>query len=103
MCIRDSLLAVFGLIFIDPLMKVLGSTDTILPYAKGYAGYILFGAPIMMASFVMNNKKKESITLELTKEEYSKLNEYCKIKNVDYSKVISDIVNDYHKALAEEK
>ena len=35
----------------------------------------------------MNNKKKESITLELTKEEYSKLNEYCKIKNVDYSKV----------------
>lgn len=51
----------------------------------------------------MNNKKKESITLELTKEEYSKLNEYCKIKNVDYSKAISDIVNDYHKTLAEEK
>lgn len=49
------LLAVFGLIFIDPLMKLLGSTNTILPYAKDYAGYILFGAPIMMASFVMNN------------------------------------------------
>ena len=52
----------------------------------------------------MNNRKnKESITLEMTKEEYFKLNEYCRIKNVDYSKAISDIVNNYHKASAEQK
>lgn len=37
------------------LMKILGSTPTILPYAQSYAQYILFGAPIMCASFVLNN------------------------------------------------
>ncbi len=49
------LLAVFGLLFIDQLMVLLGATETILPYAKAYAQYILYGAPVMCASFVMNN------------------------------------------------
>jgi len=49
------LLTIFGVIFIDPLMQILGATDTILPYAKAYASYILLAAPIMMASFVLNN------------------------------------------------
>ena len=34
---------------------MLGATPTILPFAKDYAQYILFGAPIMAASFVLNN------------------------------------------------
>jgi putative MATE family efflux protein len=49
------LLTVFGLVFIDSLMKLLGSTPTILPYARDYARYILIGAPVMCTSFVMNN------------------------------------------------
>lgn len=49
------LLAAGGLIFIDPLMQALGATDTILPYARDYAMYILYAAPIMTASFVLNN------------------------------------------------
>ena len=49
------ILTFFGTIFIDYLMKNLGATETILPYAKDYAKYILFGAPVMCASFVMNN------------------------------------------------
>lgn len=49
------IISVFGLIFIEPLMNLLGSTDTILPYAKGYGFYILISAPVMMASFVLNN------------------------------------------------
>ena len=49
------LLTVFGLSFVDGLMDLLGTTPTILPYARGYAQYILFGAPIMCASFVLNN------------------------------------------------
>jgi len=49
------LLTVFGLLFIDPLVKLLGSTPTILPYARSYARWILLGAPLMCASFVMNN------------------------------------------------
>ncbi|MCC8057748.1 MATE family efflux transporter [Cloacibacillus sp.] len=49
------LLCVGGLLFLDKLMTLLGSTPTILPYARSYASWILLGAPIMCASFVMNN------------------------------------------------
>ena len=48
-------ITVLGTLFLDPLMRVLGATPTILPYARDYARYILFGAPIMCASFVLNN------------------------------------------------
>lgn len=44
-----------GLAFLKPLMKLLGATDTILPFACDYARYILLGAPWMCAVFVMNN------------------------------------------------
>lgn len=44
-----------GLGFLDPLVRALGATDTIAPYARDYAQYILLGAPVMTASFVMNN------------------------------------------------
>ncbi len=49
------LLAVFGSVFVEPLMRALGATETILPYAKAYGQYILLAAPIMCSSFVMNN------------------------------------------------
>ena len=35
------LITVCGFVFLEPLMLLLGSTDTILPYAKEYAKYIL--------------------------------------------------------------
>ena len=44
-----------GLIFIDPLMRLLGSTDTILPYAVDYCVFILIAAPAMTGSCVLNN------------------------------------------------
>lgn len=34
------LLMIGGLLVMEPLMRLLGSTDTILPYAEDYAGYI---------------------------------------------------------------
>ena len=34
---------------------MLGSTETIYPYARDYAFYILLGAPIMILSFTLNN------------------------------------------------
>ena len=49
------LITVFGLIFIEPIMNMLGSTPTALPYAETYARYILLGAPIMMGTYVLNN------------------------------------------------
>ena len=48
-------ITVLGLLFLEPLMLLLGSTETILPYAKTYATYILLAAPFMTASFTMNN------------------------------------------------
>ena len=49
------LMAVGGLAFLEPLVRFLGATETIVPYAEDYARYILLGAPVMMGSFVMNN------------------------------------------------
>ena len=48
-------LGVFGVLGLTPLMRLLGSTETILPHARAYAFYILLAAPFMMSSLVMNN------------------------------------------------
>ena len=53
--LTGTLIGVLGLIFLEPLMRLLGSTETILPYAKGYGIYILIAAPVTMASFALNN------------------------------------------------
>ncbi len=44
-----------GLCFLDPLLRLLGSTETILPYARQYVFFILLASPFMVSSFVMNN------------------------------------------------
>ena len=44
-----------GLIFIEPLLRLLGSTDTILPYAIDYCIFIFISAPAMTGSCVLNN------------------------------------------------
>lgn len=48
------LFAVFGHLFIEELMLLLGSTRTIIPYALAYGRYILLAAPFMCSTFVMN-------------------------------------------------
>lgn len=50
-----ALISVFGLLFSNPFLRLLGSTDTILPFARDYAFWILLAAPIMTATFVLNN------------------------------------------------
>ena len=50
------LICVAGLVFLEPLAYLLGSTDTILPYTKDYLRVILLGAPWMTASLVLNNQ-----------------------------------------------
>ena len=49
------IIMMLGLILLEPLMYFLGSTDTILPYAKDYGRWILIAAPAMVASCVLNN------------------------------------------------
>jgi putative MATE family efflux protein len=46
---------VLGLIFMDPFMRLMGSTETILPYARTYAFYILLAGAAMTSSCVLNN------------------------------------------------
>ena len=48
-------LAALGLSSLDWLVRFLGATETIAPYAKAYATYIFYATPFMMSSFVMNN------------------------------------------------
>ena len=48
-------LCVVGLLYLEPLMWILGSTPTIYPYALEYARYILLGSPVMILAYTMNN------------------------------------------------
>lgn len=51
-----TVIAITGIIFLGPLCMALGSTETILPYAKEYLGIILIGTPFMAASLTLNNQ-----------------------------------------------
>ena len=50
------LICLLGQLFLEPLAMLLGSTATILPYTKAYLRVILFGAPWMTSSLVLNNQ-----------------------------------------------
>ena len=54
--LSGAVICILGLIFLEPLTYLLGSTETILPYAKSYLRIILIGAPWMTASLVLNNQ-----------------------------------------------
>lgn len=49
------LLLVFGLLFLEPLVRFLGSTDTIVPHAKDYGMWVLISAPFFICSMILNN------------------------------------------------
>ena len=48
-------LAIFGFFGADALVRLLGATETIYPYARAYGDVILYGAPFIVASFTLNN------------------------------------------------
>lgn len=49
------IILIFGFIFLEPLVYLLGSTKTIAPYAKTYISFILLIAPFTISSFTLNN------------------------------------------------
>lgn len=53
--IAGTALMAIGLIFLTPFMRLLGSTETILPYAKQYGMWVLLSCPFMVCSLVLNN------------------------------------------------
>lgn len=44
-----------GLLTMEPFLKLLGCTETMMPHAVSYARYVLMGAPVSCLTFVLNN------------------------------------------------
>jgi len=51
-------IAIIGFLFAAPVLNLLGSTPTILPYATGYFKWILLGTPFISGCFVLNNQMR---------------------------------------------
>ena len=49
-----ALVTILGTVFIGPLVRLLGATNTCERYARDYAAYVLLVAPFMATNFVMN-------------------------------------------------
>lgn len=50
------LIAVVGMCFTKQIVRLLGATETIVPYAVDYAHYIFLATPVMITCFVLNNQ-----------------------------------------------
>ena len=50
-----AIISVIGFVWLGPIVRFLGSTETIAPYAKTYISFILAAAPFMCSSLTMNN------------------------------------------------
>ncbi|MFP4370874.1 MAG: MATE family efflux transporter [Halanaerobium sp.] len=49
------ILAAAGLYYLDPLLKLFGATDVIMPYAVNYTAIIILGSVFTMSNMNMNN------------------------------------------------
>lgn len=50
-----TMIAILSSLFLPELLKILGSTETIAPFAGIYISYIILSAPFFTASFTLNN------------------------------------------------
>ena len=50
-----TMIAILSSLFLPELLKLLGSTETIAPFAGIYISYIILSAPFFTASFTLNN------------------------------------------------
>ena len=53
--VAGTVLTVAGLLALKPFMRLLGSTETILPYACDYGMWVLISCPFLICSLVLNN------------------------------------------------
>ena len=62
-----TLLLVFGILFMTPMVRLLGATPTCEKYSIDYATYVLLAAPFMASNFVMNQclRSEGSATLSM--------------------------------------
>lgn len=47
--------AAIGLAVLTPFMRLLGSTETILPYARDYGMWVMISCPFLVCSLILNN------------------------------------------------
>lgn len=61
------LLMLFGMLFMTPMVRMLGATPTCEQYSIDYATYVLLAAPFMASNFVMNQclRSEGSATLSM--------------------------------------
>lgn len=48
-------ISILGLVFLEPLLRLFGSSEEMLPYAIDYTKIILYGAPLQAIGFAVNN------------------------------------------------
>ena len=53
--IAGALIGALGLVFLRPLVSLIGARGEVIPYAEDYARFILIGAPFMTTAFVLNS------------------------------------------------
>lgn len=46
---------VVGLLFLEPILKVFGATETVMPYAKDYTRILLYGVPFSILGVALSN------------------------------------------------
>lgn len=49
------IITIAGLIFLEPILRVFGATDSVMPYAKDYSSIILLGVPFSMLGVGLSN------------------------------------------------
>lgn len=62
-----TVLLIFGTLFMEPMVNLLGATDGCRQYSIDYARYVLLAAPFMASNFVMNQclRSEGSATLSM--------------------------------------
>lgn len=53
--LAGGVISLLGLAVLEPFLRLLGCTNTMMPYAIPYARFILIGAPVSCATFVLSN------------------------------------------------
>ena len=62
--IVGAIIGIVGLTFLEPILRFLGCTDTMMPHAIPYARFILIAAPLNCATFVLNTTlRSEGLSL----------------------------------------
>jgi len=62
--IFSSIIAILGLTFTEPLLRLVGATDTILPYARDYITIIFYGSVFRSFAMSTNNLIRASSKTE---------------------------------------